>query len=344
MGSIARESQAAPALRRVTLNTAALPAASRLQVWEETLQHTFGPCRIVPDGLDELSGTLRCSERLGVQISELSYRGQVVERRSAEVARVKDEYFTLGVPIAGGLTARSGGREVVIAPGAVHLVNQCTNYRASTRNGYRSRSIVIAADALRRREPRLDPYYRVALDEHTPRAAMLVHFLGHLEAGMASWSDTEFMSLVESLTDLVALLVIRQGRAWLSQAEGSVRLAHRERALAYIRQHLSNPALRPEGVAQGLGVSLRYLHEVFRHSGSSVEQCIYAERVKAACSLMQQVTQQAAQKQRTIAQIAAQVGFAQAAHFSRSFKAQTGLSPRAFRERLGEAVVRGNGS
>jgi AraC-like DNA-binding protein len=319
---------AARAPQVLEYSTASTPRSERLQHWHQIAERVFGPCHIEPDRESELSGSVRSVERCGVRISDLAYRGQIVERRASDIAKVEHEYYTLSFPLAGPLWARSAGQDVTVTPGALFLVNQCLPYRASTKTGYRSKSIVLPTDALRQRETRLDPWYRIALSEPSPRAGLLLHYMNHLEAGLGQWSDAELSGLMESFTDLVALLVLRHERAWLSEADASVRAAHHDRAVAYIRQHLSDPALRPESVAAGCGVSLRYLHQVFRHAELSVEQRIYTERVRAACTLLQQ----ASHRDRPISQIAWQVGFTQASHFSRTFKAHTGVTPRAFRD------------
>ncbi len=315
----------------VEYSTASTLRSERLQRWHEVTERVFGPCHIEPDRESDLSGSVRSVERCGVRISDLAYRGQIVERRASDIAKLDHEYYTLSFPLAGPLWARSAGQDVTVMPGALFLVNQCLPYRASTKTGYRSKSIVLPTDALRQREPRIDPWYRIALSEPSPRAGLLLHYMNHLESGLQQWSDAELSGLMESFTDLVALLVLRHERAWLSETDAGVRAAHHGRAVAYIRQHLSDPTLRPESVAAGCGVSLRYLHQVFRHADLSVEQCIYAERVRAACRLLRQT----AQRDRSIAQIAYQVGFTQAAHFSRTFKSHTGMTPRAFRDSAG---------
>lgn len=302
-------------------------AQQRLAHWQAVVAEAFGPCRLVPDGLQAAGVRLRGTRRQGLQVSDLAYRGLVVERTPADVARIDREFYTLGCPVAGPLVARTGGRELLIAPGALYLVNQCLPYRASTPAGYRNRSITLPAEALRQREPRLGPVHRLALDDGTPRAELLMHYLQHLASGIGGWSDAELSALTQSLLDLVVLLLVRQDRAWASGAEPGVRLAHRERALAHIRLHLGDPDLQPADIAAACGVSLSYLHQVFRASGTSVGQALAAERMAAACRLLADPACAAL----PVGRVGARVGLRHAAQFSRLFKAHTGQAPRDYR-------------
>lgn len=97
------------------------------------------------------------------------------------------------------------------------------------------------------------------------------------------------------------------------------------RATAYILQHLADPGLRPDGVAQAIGLSLRQLHRLFADSDCSVERWIWQQRLqRCARDLRRDPTAR-------ISEIAFRWGFSDAAHFSRAFRQGFGQSPKAYR-------------
>ena len=96
-----------------------------------------------------------------------------------------------------------------------------------------------------------------------------------------------------------------------------------------IQQRLDSPRLSPASLADELGISSRQLYRLFEASGDSVCRYILRERLsKAAQDLCDPVC-----AHRSITAIGSYWGFADSAHFSKTFKQQTGLTPSSYRRR-----------
>jgi len=93
---------------------------------------------------------------------------------------------------------------------------------------------------------------------------------------------------------------------------------------AYLRQHFDRPLSRRE-LAGELGVNEHYLSRVFRRElGLTPWQYLTRHRIRQAQRLLRS-------SHATVTEIASQVGYNDAAYFSRVFRKETGQSPRAFR-------------
>jgi hypothetical protein len=131
---------------------------------------------------------------------------------------------------------------------------------------------------LRQRVPALDPLYDIPKAADPARYNLLTSFLDFYSGNLDQWSEDEFTQFSLCLCDLISLLVLKPN-SFHAEAERSVRIAHRERALAYVRTNLSDPNLKPTLVAEACGISLRYLYEIFKMANLGVEECILEERI-----------------------------------------------------------------
>ncbi|SCY74565.1 MULTISPECIES: transcriptional regulator FeaR [unclassified Pseudomonas] len=94
-----------------------------------------------------------------------------------------------------------------------------------------------------------------------------------------------------------------------------------------IQQRLDSPRLSPASLSEELGISSRQLYRLFEASGDSVCRYILRERLlKAAQDLRDPVC-----AHRSITDIGSYWGFADSAHFSKTFKKQMGLTPSSYR-------------
>lgn len=125
-------------------------------------------------------------------------------------------------------------------------------------------------------------------------------------------------------------ILYRLSRLWQGSVEADAKTPiHRlvADAYEYINEHYVEACSLKE-IAAALHVSPNYLHAVFsREVGITPFACVTEQRVRRAKRLI-------AAGEKTMQEIALEVGFCSQSHFSKVFKDQTGLTPVAYRRRL----------
>jgi AraC-like DNA-binding protein len=311
----------------LSFSTNGVRSPQKLDAWRDVLWQAFGPIEVNRNADEEFKGAVRTYRRAQLQFNEIHYSGQTLERTAQNIAAFDDEYYTFGRPTAGPLLVKQNGQEFTVESGCLILMNQTMPYSAASETGYHAFSVSIPRSLLLQRTPHLRPFYKLAINDGSPRGALLSSFAEYLEKGIESWSETEAIFLREQMLDLIVLLMINGKDGQHSAYETSVKAAHRERALAYIKHNHCDPKIDPKLIAATCGISVNYLHKLFQGEDTQIESMIYALRLETSKNMLLDPLH----KEKTLQQIAYKTGFSHPSHFSRLFKEKFGMSPSEFR-------------
>lgn len=305
------------------LDTASLEAPERFGAWARTIARAFGPFAIAHADPDCFHGRVRVERRQTIRFIELGYQGHTFRRSRTDAARLDDAYCSLLHPARGRLILHQDGEEHMLEAGRYYLVNHAVPYETRPQQDYHATALAFPPSALTSRIANPRSFYALKDGPGSPRWALLDSFVAHYTAGRQLWNEREFDRLTGQLLDLIVMAIVEPSAP--SAAEGSARAAHHTRALRHIRAHLGSRDLTPGSVAGACGISLPYLHEVFRGTGRGVEETIFTERLERAAGLLR--SRDGAQ----IATIAYRVGFSDPAHFARAFRRHFGTTPSDYR-------------
>lgn len=127
----------------------------------------------------------------------------------------------------------------------------------------------------------------------------------------------------------LAALAFRPSDEGIDRAQEDLAALRYKSILACIDEHLHEPHLSPQWIADRLGISRSYLSKILaRHETGFVEILRKRRLVRAAAALAS-----SAFAHLSVTEIAYRYGFNSSSHFSRSFARQYGVSPRAYRAR-----------
>jgi len=143
-----------------------------------------------------------------------------------------------------------------------------------------------------------------------------------LQREAALISNAEFLGAARAAADLVLLGIA--GVADLKSEDRSIRASNLARAKRVIRARLMDADLSLSDIATDCGISLRYLHDLFRDDGRTVREYLQEQRLQAARRLLERSPLGPA----TVTDVCMACGFATPSQFSTAFKRAFGLSPR----------------
>jgi AraC family transcriptional activator of tynA and feaB len=165
--------------------------------------------------------------------------------------------------------------------------------------------------------------------------AALFHLATSLYEEADAMSAQEAAAAVQAYLDVLAGCLAHPEQASI---ELGTYAEHRARIEQFVENHLADPSLNPAQIAAAIGVSVRHLHRIFLSKGHTVAEWVRERRLEHCRSDLVNPRL----SQRNITDIAYFWGFSDSAHFSKSFKKEFGLSPRAFRSYAWTGSRKGN--
>ena len=144
-----------------------------------------------------------------------------------------------------------------------------------------------------------------------------------LETGPALVAPELVAHATASIADLIALATGAKGDAADLAGLRGVRAARLEAVLAKIKDGFANPTISAQGVAQELGVSVRYVHDLLQETGVSFSERVLEARLRRVSAMLSDRRHAGLR----IGEIALACGFSDISYFNRCFRRRFGCSP-----------------
>jgi AraC family transcriptional regulator, positive regulator of tynA and feaB len=311
-----------------TFSTAELPPHRRIEYWNDLTGDAFTP--LVTDPVDRraFAGRLTRTQVGEIRLAEARSEPAIVRHSRQHVARTRDASFMLCLQLDGVSVNRQQGREAVLRYGDFHLLDSSRPYEVSFQQFNRMLVLSVPHPELARRMPNPESVVGIAMSGRSGvsglLSALLCNFWQQRRTGDETYLSPRFS---EAILDLVA-----SAYACITAAapEGSsIAIARREQIRSYIETHLHDPALTPGSVAAAVHLSPRRLHQLFEADGETVGAYILRRRLEECARAMSD----AAQRSRTVTEIAFLHGFNNASHFGRVFRERYQTTPSDYRRR-----------
>ncbi|MFD4671517.1 AraC family transcriptional regulator [Lentzea sp. NPDC058450] len=277
-----------------------LPGARRLTGWEEHNARALVGLRVTADR--PFDGTEVNLTLPKLQVARVTGSPHAVDRDVRQIAEHPADGVVVYFSLAGESRFEHRGGSDLVVPGQALVLDADRPFRREFSAGLTE--LVLKAP---RRGPLTPQLFSFRDNAH---ASALVTALTGALRGPADWEGLE--STAADLLDSV--LGARTPSADLAAAH------------AFIAAHLHEPELCAHRIAAAIGYSDRHLSRLFARSGQSVPQAILNARLDAArLKLAEPIS---------LAEVAARTGFVSQAHFSRTYRARFGVTPRQDRAAL----------
>ncbi|MBV8925785.1 MAG: acetamidase/formamidase family protein, partial [Bradyrhizobium sp.] len=250
----------------------------------------------------------------------------------APFARGGDDALPIALlPVEDGVVLRSGGHQIVPV-GHLLMLPPHGDWTLLFQRDLRAIALYVTTDAFHGRKTGGVGWIGPRAVAPQGFAGVFARALGSAAQALDALSDAEWEVVAQGLADLLFAFA-GQVFAPVSDAGGSAsKTATMSRICQMIERQLDDGELAPTRLAQSAGISERYLQKLFEGVGDNFTHYVRERRLQRAWSDLASP----AEAHHTISEIAYRYGFADSAHFSRSFRARFGLSPREFRQQ--EAV------
>lgn len=310
-----------------THSTDLLPASARADHWNTVIAQAYFPLDLTFRDAARFEGRLEHGTVGGLSLSRLQTEAVQYERHRRHISRATEEQYLITIPRQSPVEFSQSGREVRCDPGGFILERGDEPYRFSYGAANDLCVIKVAKPILAEKLRNPDRFCALVFNGREGIGSLFTTMAQQIQRQSMTGTTADPMAgslLGRHLVELLALTLDRSSDVE-SGASSSVREGHRRRAQSVILSNLSHTDLSPEFVAERVGISKRYLHELFAEVNCTVSQSIREQRLHAARDLLHMTNPG------PLSDIAYRFGFADQAQFSRLFKAMFGQTPSSYR-------------
>ncbi|CCD94379.1 putative Transcriptional regulatory protein, AraC/XylS family [Bradyrhizobium sp. ORS 375] len=310
----------------VLFTTEGSPGHRRLALWQDIVCDVYVGLDCTSDLGSAFRGAVTHTTLGRVVCSEVASDRQRVHRTSQRIARADADYVlvALGREGIGGVT--QDGRDTVIRPGEFAIYDTTRPYELQFDAAFRQTVFKLPRDMLQRRIGPTEAVTAITFGADSPLQPLACDFIIKLCENADHIAAEHGERLAEQAADLLAMTLAERLRTQ-PLPTSSHRTALLYRIKAHVRAHLADPDLALPEVARALGLSARYINDLFSDEQLSFQRYVLAERLK----LCRRDLAAPALAHRQISEIAFSWGFNDLSHFGRVFREQFGMTPREWR-------------
>ena len=309
--------------RSVFFSTAGIEGQRSIEAWRQAMAEVYGRLDIQSAHGDRLRGELLAWQSNVLGIANFKADAQRAIGRREAVKADKTEDFTFSFPTRDAVRCEQRGREGLVLPGGVYILNAAEPYVVDVPDASEIITLRIDRERLAGRIARIDDLCASA-DITNP---LLVPAITALAQQVLKLQPSDHGARIEDcIIDLLCLMIEcrdqRDNRALIRETLGTSLF---NRVNSYIRRNFADHALTPERAAADHRISVRYLHKIFQFHGTTFGCVLREERLRQAHLLII-----GSRHRGTInfGEVAYRCGFASQSRFCVSYKKRFGISPR----------------
>jgi AraC-like DNA-binding protein len=306
----------------VVFDTRTMAAGKRRQAWRDAICEIYLQVDCLADPAKEYAGLVREARFGEVTITDAIISPQTIRRGNQHIGHFGKDCYYIGIEHIGAVDIRQSGASFVLRPGrgSIYYANEPYELQADVRS--RQFWIELPRVAFDRRFDSGRPPLLKHFDLSRGLGRIAAEFCATLAMEGAALDETLRSKLGDQFMDLVALALTSEPERPPAD-EQSVQHARLRSVKPYIEANLEDPNLSLTTIAKDNGISLRYLHHLFRLVDMSASEWLRLRRLQRCHDLLASP----AHAQQSITEIAYSMGFSSSSHFSNLFRAHFNVRP-----------------
>lgn len=318
--------------KRVRVTTEGLPAADGFECFRAALRNDSAPAEMRcadPAGFSGRIETVEFGPVTVVDTTSTAPGRRDLLRGPELICRADPREYRLLLNLGGPAVFAHNGHDTNLKPYGMTFLDTSVPVRAwSGSRRDRWLSMRMAAASLPVPAATVKRLAGARLHAHSGIGAMLARALIQISHDPGSYRLADAQRVSTILLDLAAALVAGEFETAAILTPECRRRTLMRQILAYIQQHLGDPALRPATIAAAHSISTRTLYNLFQDESLAVATWIRARRLDRCRHDLADPRQ----IHRPINTIASHWGFTSPEHFTRAFKAAYGVTPGTYRQ------------
>lgn len=304
-------------------STADVPRNHEFGFWRDVIADAYFHLQLNFRDHNSFSGTLESWDLGMVSLSRLDCSALQYQRLNQH-CRACAPQILVTVPLRSEVEFSQLGRQTRCAPGQFILEHSDEPYEFSHAARNDMWVLKLPDTALKARVGNTNRFCAQHFDTTSGMGQLFSDYLQLITRHCNPQQSQGALALMGmQLIELLGV-ALKEAPSVLQSSLSIVRTAHLARIEACARRQLSDPRLGPETIASENGISLRYLHDLFKDTGQTVSQWVRDLRLQSAYEQLS-----VAPAGSSVAQIAYACGFNDQTQFSHAFKRRYGETPSA---------------
>jgi AraC-like DNA-binding protein len=303
-------------------STEKLARAKRYAAWRDAICDVYVNVDVRAEDQSDYDGFIREVQLGAVTATDILLSPQQISRRRTHLSRLDKDCYYVQFIQTGNINVLQSGATLATNAGTGALFCASEPYDLQCLGKIRSYYLEMPREAFAARFAKDRVPVSATLSTGQGLGRIAVEFCSMLVSQSATLDAAVRARLGDELMDVLAV-AFDSARDEEPLSDQSVRKARLRSVKAWLEDRLCDPELTLEAIAKGNGISLRYLHALFRLEGTSVSSWIWTRRLERSYDMLLSGGHDAP----SLTEIAYRVGFSSSSHFSTVFRRKFGVRP-----------------